>query len=422
MSKIVTVIVIGAGSRGSTYAGYIEKHPEEAKIIGVAEPRDFYRNRMATAHKIPKENCWLTWEDVAKLPKMADAVLICTQDAMHEAPALAFAKLGYDILLEKPMAPTEDACRRIAAAVKAAAITFAVCHVLRYTAHTQCVKKVISSGALGDIVSIQHLEPVKHWHQAHSFVRGNWRNEGLSSCMLLQKCCHDLDWLRYVMNKSCKQVQSFGNLYHFKPENQPKGAADRCTDCPAGIEANCPYSAVDFYLRHKLRGGQLTWPLNVITTDMTEEGVTKALKEGPYGRCVYKCDNDVVDHQVVNMLFEDNSTASMTMTAFCDENGRQTRIFGTKGCLRTDSQYLYVTDYLTNETRTIDTNVSDDGGILSGHGGGDGGLISSFIHALQTGDKSLILSGTDETLESHLMVFAAERSRHENTICKIEHE
>ena len=196
---------------------------------------------------------------------------------------------------------TADACRRIVAAVKEANVTFAVCHVLRYTAFTRKLKEVLNTGVIGDIVSIQHLEGLQHWHQAHSFVRGNWRNEAESSFMLLAKCCHDLDWLRYVMGFKCLKAHSFGSLFHFNKANQPAGAADRCVECPAGVEAFCPYSALKIYLRDRVFKGNTGWPTAVLTTDLTPEGVLKALQEGPYGRCVYACDNDVVDHQTVNL-------------------------------------------------------------------------------------------------------------------------
>lgn len=411
MSDKPRIIILGAGSRGTGYANFVARFTERAEIVAVAEPREFYRNRIGDEHQIPDERRFLSWTEVAARPRFADAVLICMQDDMHEEPAIAFARLGYHILLEKPMAPTAEACQRIVAEVKAAKVIFAVCHVLRYTVFTKKIKEILNAKTIGDIVSIQHLEPVGHWHQAHSFVRGNWRNEKESSCMLLAKCCHDLDWLRYVMDKPCRKVQSFGSLMHFRAECQPAGAADNCLDCPSEIEKQCPYSAIKIYLRDRIEKGIVGWPVDVLTTDQTVEGVTKALRTGPYGRCVYKCDNDVVDQQIVNLQFEDGSTAAMTMTAFCNEGGRQTRVFGTRGALWADSKNIVVTDFLTGESKTIDTDIINDGGILSGHGGGDGGIMDAFLNAVATGDKSQILSGIDETLESHLMVFAAENSR-----------
>ena len=416
----VKLLVVGAGGRGHGYAKFAGEVPDRAKVVGVADPQDFRRNRLGDEHGIPAEYRFTSWEAAAARPRFADAVLICTQDNMHEAPAIAFARLGYHILLEKPMAPTPDACRRIVAAVKEAGVMLAVCHVLRYTAYTRKLMELLKSGAVGDIVSIQHLEPVGYFHQAHSFVRGNWRNEKESSFMLLAKCCHDVDWLRGVFGVKCLAVQSFGTLKHFRPENRPAGAADRCCACPEAIEKNCPYSAVKIYVRDRFEKGSRGWPVDVVADPVTRENLDKALREGPYGRCVYACDNDVVDNQVVNFLFDGGRTATLTMTAFDRGGGRLTRIFGTRGYIDTDSRTINLFDFLTEKTTVIDTAVGNDGSILSGHGGGDGGLMDAFIRALAENDPSYIVSGVDETLESHLMTFAAEESRRTGQVVRLE--
>lgn len=412
----VSILVIGAGGRGTGYASFAAAHPDRARIVGVAEPRDFYRERLAQDHRIPAGQVFRDWKQAARRPRFADAVIIATQDAMHVAPAVAFARKGYHMLLEKPMAPTAAGCRKITDAVLDAGIVFAVCHVLRYTAYTQRLKQIVDSGAIGDVVSIQHLEPVGYWHQAHSFVRGNWRNETESSPMLLAKSCHDLDWIRHIMGAPCRRVSSFGSLYHFRPGQKPAGAADRCLEC--AVEPSCPYSARKIYLGRVARG-HTGWPVNVLTPDTTEAGVTEAIRTGPYGRCVYACDNDVVDHQVVNMEFEGGRSASFTMTAFTYGEGRQTRIFGTRGEIRGNSSAITLVDFLTDQTTEIDTRASD-GSILGGHGGGDYGLMDSFIAAVATGDRSRILSGPRETLETHLMVFAAERARRRNRVVDVD--
>lgn len=410
----VRFIVAGAGGRGTGYAAYAAEHPNLAELVGVAEPREIPRMRLATEHDVPPDNLFLDWQEAAAREKFADAVVITTQDAMHTEPAIAFAEKGYHLLLEKPMAPTADECRRIVDAVKANGVMLAVGHVMLYTHYTQALKKILDSGAIGEIVSIQHLEPVGYWHQAHSFVRGNWRNEAESSFMLMAKSCHDIDWLRYIMGERCQSVSSFGSLKHFRQEEKPPEAknARRCTACD--YEAQCPYSAKTFYLDHVARGNT-NWPVNVITFDTTEAGVLAALENGPYGRCVYECDNDVVDHQVVNMEFAAGKTASFTMTAFTMAGHRRTSIFGTRGEIYGDGVNIQITDFLTDETRTIDT-TSSDSSILGGHGGGDLGLMSSFIQAVATDDPSGLLSGPDETLESHLIVFAAEQARREHRV------
>lgn len=411
----VTLLIIGAGGRGSEYAAYATEHPDLAKVVGVAEPREFYRNRLVEAHDIPSENVFTDWRAAAEHERLADAVIIATQDDMHVTPAVAFAGKGYHMLLEKPMAPNEADCRRIVAAVVENKIIFAVCHVMRYTAYTQKLKAVIDSGAIGEVVGLQHYEPVGYWHQAHSFVRGNWGNEAKSSPMLLAKACHDIDWISYIMDGPCKSVSSFGSLYHFRKENKPAGAADRCLECP--VEADCPYSAKKIYLGMLERGNKV-WPVDVLTPDVTPEGVTKALRDGPYGRCVYECDNDVVDNQVVNMLFDGGRTASFTMTAFDEAGHRKTRIFGTRGEIYGDGSKITLFDFLTDTTEVIDTEAPD-ASILGGHGGGDYGLMSNFIAAVASNDRSKILSGPAETLESHLMVFAAERARRENSVIDV---
>jgi predicted dehydrogenase len=412
----VTLIIAGAGLRGTSHADNAVKYADRAKIVGVAEPRDHHRNSIVGNHSIPSENVFTDWRDMAARERFADAVVISTQDNMHVEPVEAFAAKGYHILLEKPVAPTEEECIRVAKAVKAAGVIFGVCHVLRYTNYNSKIKEIINSGALGDIVSIQHLEPVAYWHQAHSYVRGNWRNESESSFMLLAKSCHDIDLIHYFLDHApCTAVSSFGSLMHFRPECKPEGAADRCLDC--SIESNCPYSAKKIYLE-PLAKGHTSWPVDVVDPQTTEATLIEALRTGPYGRCVYTCDNDVVDNQVVNMNFATGQTASFTMTAFTDYAGRQTRIFGTRGQLTGDSKMIKVFDFLTEMVTEIDT-LAGYADLDGGHGGGDYNLIKCFVQAVRNNDQSLLLSGVDESLASHRMVFAAEKARVENRVVEL---
>ncbi|MFW9961520.1 MAG: Gfo/Idh/MocA family protein [Candidatus Thorarchaeota archaeon] len=410
--KPVEIIIAGAGDRGFVYASYSKEHPDRAKIIGVAEPRDFYREKMAQEYDIPEENVFDDWKDLAKREKFADVAIITTQDHMHRDPAIAFAKKGYHILLEKPMAVDEKGCRDITKTALDKKVLFAVGHVLRYTKYTQILKGLIESGIIGDVISIQHLEPVGFWHQAHSFVRGNWRNEKESSFMLLTKSCHDLDWIRYIIGKKCLSVSSYGSLTHFKKENKPKIAGNNCLECD--FEPDCPYSAKRIYLGF-IKRGNTGWPVSVVTSEVSVPGIIKALREGPYGRCVYDCDNDVVDHQVVNMEFEGGETATFTMTGFTKARQRETRIFGTRGEIYGNGTKIQFYEFLTGRSEIVDIS-SEEPSSLADHGGGDYGLIHSFISAVIENDPSKILSGPEETLETHLMTFAAERSRKERKI------
>lgn len=412
----VRLILVGAGSRGAVYAAYAREHAADVQIVGVAEPRDVYRERAAAEHGIDARYVAADWRALAALPKFADGVILATPDVVHVEPAVAFAALGYHLLLEKPMAPTPQDCRQIVEAVRAAGVMLAVCHVMRYTRYTEQLKEVLAAGRIGELVSLDHLEPVGYWHQAHSFVRGNWGNEARSAPMLLAKSCHDLDWIRYVVGRPCEQVSSFGGLYHFRAEQRPAGAGERCLDC--AVEAACPYSAVKIYLG-RVRAGYTGWPVDVLTHDLTEAGVTEALRTGPYGRCVYACDNDVVDHQVVNLRFEGGATGVFTMTGFTRQRDRETRLFGTRGEIFGNGQTIEVHDFLTDRTETLRTDVASDGSIVTGHGGGDARLMESFVAAVATGDASRIRSGPEESLETHLMVFAAEQSRHQGTVVDV---
>lgn len=409
----IAVAVVGAGNRGAAYAQYALEHPEQAQVVAVAEPRDHPRRQLARAHDIPRQYVVADWKALAEQDKLADAVLITTPDRLHAAPALAFIEKGYHLLLEKPMAPTEAECERIVEAATAQGIMLAVGHVYRYTNFTQRIKAMIDDGVIGEVVNIQNIEPVGYWHQAHAFVRGNWRNEAGSSFMLLSKSCHDLDWIRYVMGERCTSVSSFGSLNHFRAEEKPDEAGDRCLDCD--YEPECPYSAKKLYLGMVERGETDQYPLYVIADDLSREGVTEALRTGPYGRCVYECDNDVVDHQVVNMQFEGRKTASFTMTAFTDTGYRRTHIFGTRGEIYMEGPHIEHFDFLTDETHVIDIDEEIDTE-LKGHGYGDYYFMKRFVEAVATDAPELILSGPEETLETHQMVFAAERSRREHRV------
>lgn len=418
--SLVKLIVIGAGSRGTRYSAYAAVHPELAQVVGVAEPREFYRNRMVSDYNITSENVFTDWKELAGREKFANAVIIATQDNMHADPAVAFAKKGYHILLEKPMATNEQDCRRIAKVAVENKIILSVCHVMRYTPFTIKLKEMVDSGIIGDIVNIQLLEPVGYWHQAHAYVRGNWRKESKSAPMLLAKSCHDLDWIRYFMATPCVKISSFGNLKHFRKENKPQGASSRCMDC--SCEGQCPYSAKKIYIG-RAEKDNFGWPNDVLTSELTVRGVTEAVKNGPYGRCVYECDNDVVDHQVVNMLFEDGKTASFTMTAFSEHISRKSYIFGTRGSLCGDSKKIEHFDFLTDKHEVIDTGTPDGsivGGIMGGHGGGDYGIMKNFIVSVAGDDNTdNISSGPQESLEAHLMVFAAEKARHNGTVIEL---
>lgn len=411
----MTLAVVGAGLRGGVYARSAHRGGR-ARIVAVAEPDPERRAAFAAEYGVPEDAVFADWRDLAARPRLADAAVVATQDTQHTEPVEALAAAGYHLLLEKPMATTEEDCLRIVRAAEDAGVLLAVCHVLRYTTYTRTLKELIDSGRLGDVVSIQHLEPVGWWHQAHSFVRGNWRREDESSPMLLAKSSHDVDWLLYLMGRPPERVSSFGGLTHFTARNRPAAATDNCLDCP--VEPSCPYSAPRLYLGCLGDPDKEYWPLGAVTTDRTEDGVRQALRTGPYGRCVYACDNDVVDTQVVDFDFGDGRTASFTMSAFTPLDFRKTRVFGTRGYVEGDGVRLSVHDFTTAAWEFIDaTDVPGaDASAAAGHGGADDRLFEAFVDAIATGASEQIRSGGRESLAAHRAVWAAEQARRTGTV------
>lgn len=385
MASRVRYLVVGAGNRGKVYARYALEHPDLAQVVGVAEPRVYSRDLLAEQHHIPKERTFSDWRDAAAVPRFADAVVITTLDNMHVEPAVTFAKLGYHILLEKPMAVTEQHCRDIVAAVEEAKVMLAIGHVMRYTPYSQKIKQLLDAGAIGELINVQHLEPVGWYHFAHSYVRGNWHNEAESSSMLMAKCCHDLDWLRWVFARPCTGVSSFGSLKHFTPANRPATATDTCLSCP--LADTCAYSAKRIYL-DAVKRGVTAWPVHVVAENPTVENVEAALRTGPYGRCVYGgSNNDVLDNQVVNLEFEGGLTASFTVAAFTQEICvRKTRLFGTKGQIEGDGNVVRVFNFETQQTSTYEPlkDMQAPRTMMTGHTYGDYYLMKvhrdTYIH------------------------------------------
>ena len=451
MKKPIRTVLIGAGQRGmEAYGPYALQHPDEIQFVAVAEPDPVRRAHFANQHSIPPENQFESWEHLLAKPPLGQAALICTPDQLHTAPALAALEAGYDVLLEKPMATNLAECRLLVAAEKAHGKQLHICHVLRYTPHFQKMKTVVESGVLGEIINVSHRENVAWWHMAHSFVRGNWRNTAASSPMILAKCCHDLDILIWLLNDRCETLSSVGGLLHFHPQNAPPGAAERCLDGCA-VAGDCPYHAPTIYIDHiplwqslAATGKGLAqwgprlqlskpgwvkalskvipalqqisdyrgWPSSAVCTDPSPQNLRQALKDGPYGRCVYHCDNDVVDHQVVSMKFERGTSVTLTMHGHAHLEGRTTRVEGSRATLTAafwhGSSWIAVREHRSGRYWRYDTSAP----LQSGHGGGDHRLMAGFVQALRGHHVSPdILTTAHQSLESHLMAFAAEEAR-----------
>ncbi|MGM0432095.1 MAG: Gfo/Idh/MocA family protein [Spirochaetota bacterium] len=409
----VTAIILGAGDRGVfTYADYASRHPQELKIVGVAEPDDTRRGALAAQHDIPREQSFRDWKEALAAPKFADLVIICTQDRMHVQPALQAMDSGYNLLIEKPIAPTVEECLLLDKKAAESEVSISVSHVLRYTPFFITLKRLLDQNAIGRLRGIQHNENVGHIHYSHSYVRGNWRRSEESSPMILAKSCHDMDILLYLVGADCEHVSSTGSRGAFSSDRAPEGAPARCLDgCPH--EATCQYYAPKIYLT-----GNTGWPVSVITHDTSPEGITKALQEGPYGRCVYACDNDMTEHQSVLMKFKNDVTASFVLSAFTHETSRTIKLVGEEGELsgNMESGEIVLHDFQSKHTHTIDLHA---GSLAGGHNGGDEGLIGTVIRHVKSPHSIEQKTSLHSAVQSHIMAFAAQQSMEKQTVVRL---
>lgn len=417
LDKPLTAITLGAGARGNVYGNFSVEYPEQLKIIGVAEPIPIRLQRYSVKHAIPAENQFLTWEHVFNRPKFADTVIITTPDALHYGPCMEALKMGYDVLLEKPISPSEQECRDILELTKKTGRIVAVCHVLRYAPYFVKLKELLREGAIGEVISVQHMEPIEHIHMSHSYVRGNWHNSKDCTPIILAKSCHDLDILRWLIGKPSKKIHAFGDLKWFTKKNAPKGATSRCADGCLD-ESVCPYSALKIY--HPKSGWNYVFDLPDEPEDRPPV-LKKYLETTNYGRCVYDMDNDQCDHYITNIQFEDNITASFSMEAFTPWGGRRTRIMGSMGFIEGDMKKFTLYDFRTGDTKTMETHeINTSKYSKSGHGGGDWSLVSDWIQAIVQRNPDLLTSTIDQSIESHVMGFMAEKSRKMNTVENID--
>ncbi|MFX1513576.1 MAG: Gfo/Idh/MocA family protein [Promethearchaeota archaeon] len=456
MTRVVTAVCVGAGNRGlDVYGEFALRNPDLLRFLAVAEPNTNRRKKFVNQHRIPENNSFDSWVSLFQEKKFAQTAIIATPDKFHFEPTLAALDMGYDVLLEKPMATTIEECKLLVKKAEQLEKRLQICHVLRYTPFFSQIHQIVQSGRIGQVVNISLRENVSYFHYAHSFIRGNWHNREKSSPMILAKCCHDLDILYWLVGAKPVKISSFGSLTHFGPIKVSEGVPDRCTDgCP--ISETCLYFAPRIYidiiplLRIARKGGtRLTrlitnlalthpksvnrlskiipplrqvreyhgWPVNVITEDFSIEGRLNALQEGPYGKCVYKVDDhDVVDHQVVNIEFENECTASLIMHGHSYEEGRTIRIDGTKGTVKgqflLSGDYLVLHDSLSGKKEVLVQTGRTD----SNHGGGDDGLMHAFVKLISGQKGREPLTSARASLESHLMAFAADKARLENQI------
>jgi predicted dehydrogenase len=410
----VTVALVGAGNRGAeVYGRHLLALAPAARVVAVADPNPVRLARAADLHGVAADARFAGWRELLARERLADAAIIATPDLLHVEPALAALERGYHLLLEKPIAPTAEGVEAIAAAAASSAGSVTVAHVLRYSELFSAIAGLLADGRIGELVSVQHTENIGYWHFAHSYVRGNWRNQAGSSPMILAKACHDLDLLRWLVGSRCLSVASYGGLRHFRSENAPAGSTERCTGGCA-VERDCPYSAIRIYLeRFEGRPG---WPNGVLTPEPDPERVRLALETGPYGRCVYRCDNDVADQQVVALSFAGGVSATLTVSAFTEDNTRTVHLMGTHGELRAHMGRgeIILNDFAAGRSESV--LVAPSG---QGHSGADAGLVRDFVARLRGEETGPALTDLEASIESHRIAFAAEESRRQGRVVEL---
>jgi len=415
---------IGCGGRSLTYLQIASTMPERFQVVAAADPIRERCTRIAAETRTPDLQIFSSDAEFFSAGIPADVVVIGTQDRYHYEPCLRAMELGYDVLLEKPISDNPAEIVKLEEAARKLGRRVLVCHVLRYTPIYRTVKEIINSGRLGQIMTLHATEGVGTFHQAHSFVRGHWSRTAKATPMIVAKSCHDMDIIRWLMNEPCTAVSSFGSLQHFTSANCPSGAPSHCVlGCP--VAASCLYDAGRYLTDQK---GWLQWVYDPAYGHQgdTTAGALKWLSHSDWGRCVYRCDNDAVDHQVVNLLFESGTTASFTMTAFDD--GRNLTVHGTKAKLtagyhlkRTAGCDILITPHDGKEPEKIDLSFRKTAYHDDGHSGGDYGLVDALYHEMTCATPETMTSSIAASVESHIMGFAAENSRREGTTVGLEH-
>ncbi|TGY43569.1 Gfo/Idh/MocA family oxidoreductase [Clostridium sartagoforme] len=415
--RYIKVALIGAGSRGRhAYGNYVLNNQDKIRYVAVIEPDVNKRMALAAEHNINSQMCFEDEEDFFNLGKVCDAIIIAHQDKQHYKTAIKALNLAYDVLLEKPITPDAFECMDLEECANRNGVNLMVCHVLRYTEFYEKIKVLLDKKVIGDLIGFDHKENIGHYHMAHSFVRGNWRNSNETSPIILAKTCHDMDIITWLVNDECTAVYSSGNLDYFKKENAPKESAMKCLEC--NLNEECIFSAKRVYL-DKCRNA---WPVNTICANPTYENVKEVLDKTNYGNCVWKIeDNDVCDNQVAVMEFKNGVRGTFTVTAFTHNQFRETMLFGTTGSIyaNTRDNEIIIRQHGIDEGAESCITVIKPKAIVGGHGGGDVGLMEDFINVVNGSVKEPRTS-VKQSIQSHLMSYACEKSRLEKRRVEIE--
>ena len=425
----VTAVIVGAGHRAMTYASYAQAEPDKLRIVGVADPVALRREQVRARYGLDENRCFESAEALAAEPRFADAVINGTMDRDHVATTLPLLERGYDVLLEKPFATSEEELWALAEAARRCQRNVMICHVLRYAPFYAAIRQQVADGVIGQVINVQTIEHVSYHHMAVGFVRGKWNNPArCGSSMLMAKCCHDLDLIAWMKSGIAPvSVGSLGGNVQFRPERAPEGAGTRClVDCP--IEQDCLYSARKHYIDHPERWSFYVWDSpDDVENPTIEQKIESLKKDNPYGRCVWKCDNDTVDHQSVLIEFEDGTTATHNMVGGTAKPSRAIHLLGTHGEIQgVLEENRYVVRHIDPRPgheyaeEVVDLNVSGDmHGAFGGHAGGDLRLVADFVHAVRGEPRSISATTLEDSLSGHLMGFYADRAMEERCVLDI---
>lgn len=401
--KKLKIAIIGLGNRGTLYTNILKKHLDQVEFVACVDFK--IEEQIKNIKDVKFMYLYNNTDSFFKANHDIDLLIISSMDQFHYANTIDAINHKYNILLEKPIATRIDEINEIEQLARHAQVNIFVCHVLRYTMFYKEIKRLIDEGTLGEIVNINSCENVAYWHHLHSYVRGNWHNTIETAPMILCKCSHDLDIVKWLMDKEVDKVSSFGSNYYFKKSNKPLESSNRCFDCK--LNKDCDYNCYKFYMKNR------EWLIPFMGNDLSDDNIDKFLRASDFGRCAFDMDNDTVDHQLVNILFKDGTTASHTMNSFSKYCYRDIHVFGTKGDLIGNfmDQMIHVNLYNDSE---FDINIKDLTDDLSGHGGGDALMIKELLDFFEKGIKTKSLTTLGESIISHKMAFLSESSRLNN--------
>ena len=417
MQEKIKMVIIGCGARGKeTYGRYAMKQESGIEIVAICDNNLVKLESAKNEFNLTDDMCFTNYDELYALGKIADCAVIANYDQEHFDATMKAIDLGYHILLEKPISNSLEECVKIRDFANEKNVKVVVCHVMRYTSYYMYLKKLLKEKLIGDLIAIEQTEDVSYWHMAHAFVRGNFRNSNTTSPMILQKCCHDFDLIMYLTEEKPISLTSVGDLRFFKEVNAPRKSCEYCADC----KEDCIFNAVNFYLGvydDKVNNNLSTnvWPLSQIVEQPTREKLLEELKVSNWGKCVFKSDNNVVDHQFTTIKLEKGTIATLTMIGFSNDGGRQTHCYGTKGEIYLDEQRRTIEISVFGQRKKVVSfdELSSD---FSGHGGGDNEMMKEFVDYLKSSTTAMT-SSINLSVDSHILAFASEYSRLNNSKC-----